>query len=139
MTPEEINNSPILKMAKSLVKKKYHWISDVKFPEDKDPYEYSKLMFVRVYIDPIEFAKVYNVELKTFVMKWANDEVFGAYSSLCTIVNGECPNEVKELERNIEREINLPFKYNTVPNHFYEIMVGRRFATTSFVTFTEAI
>lgn len=140
---KEINNSPLMKMVNTLLKKRFPWILKVSLSENKDPYEYTKLMFVNVFMEPFEFADAYGVELKDYVRKWVDDKEvivgsesvsLNSYSSLCTLVKGECPDEIKELERNIEKEMSLPFRSKTVPEHFFDIMKGRQFATTSFVT-----
>lgn len=132
---KEINGSPIMKMVNTLLRKKFPWVKRITLREDRDPYEYTRLIFIDLEMDPYEFAKDYNVTLKDYVSRWMErgDVNLNSYANLCTLVEGGCPDEIKELERNIEKEMNLPFRSKTVPDHFFDILKGRQFATTSFV------
>lgn len=133
---ERINNSQFLKVVNKFIKKRYSWVKDIKLSERNDPYEYNSLMFVSVYMNPSEFSNAYDVTLKEYVMKWLGNKnvLLNQYSSLCTLVDGPCPEEIKDIENLIDRDMSDIVRRNIIPKEMYEdLLKGRTLSVTSYV------
>jgi hypothetical protein len=126
-TPEEINDSLVLKLAKKLVTQKFKWVKDIKCGQD--PNRYSSLIFLDLYFDPFLFAEEYNLELMNYVKRLtSNSMLSNVGGSLCVYVKEPiCTDPLyKEIDEKINAVINTPLKTSAVPNEYKKVFGGKQ-------------
>lgn len=131
---KKIQDSPLLRMVENQMKKRFPWVKKLIVPKDRNPWEYSQLIFLTIQIDVDEFAKTYDIPLKSYVntFRQTGGENDNMYASLATLIDIDNARGVaKKIEEELDKELYSPWKNKTaLPDFLFQPLGGRKFSFT---------
>lgn len=121
-TKEEVESSPIFKIIKRGLTRKYPWIKDIFVENDDDLKKYRTLLFLTVNIDLPELAKLTDSTPEWWLTKNNIRSFLGRpyYEAvyLSTFFDTKDSSKIGEIESDIGSEVSRIQKSNAVPSEY---------------------
>ena len=129
-TKEEVENSYIYKITERALKKEFPFIKGIKLSDDFG--KYSSLIFIDIFVDLNQIAKLYDLHLNPWSERIMNDPNREEdYSVAYLTIPFTTSEEPKEIQQQIDKTIDAIYKSPVIPD---ELKLGRKsFSVGEFI------
>jgi hypothetical protein len=138
ITPEQLYDNYEYKVTVKALKREFPFIKDVRIDEEKIN-KYG-LIFLELYIDPYQMAKIYNLTPSEFVIGsvMKGEDYFNGPVSTPTIYFKEGLEQIKPITDSIDRLVNDVHNSNAIPSTM-KMYQGRRLSVGGYVVIPEFV
>ena len=134
-TKAEVESSPIFKIVKKAIMRKYPWIKDLYVGDEEDISRYNSMLFLDMDIDALQMAEQHGMTPEF----WITNPSWGfrnrpSYDSvyLTTMVNKDDYQEARDLQDEVESEMRRIQNSDAIPS---EYKINKRFGVSAFKHF----
>ena len=134
-TKAEVESSPIFKIVKKAIMRKYPWIKDLYVGDEEDISRYNSMLFLDMDIDALKMVEEYEMTPEF----WITNPSWGfrnrpSYDSvyLTTMVNKDDYQEARDLQDEVESEMRRIQNSDAIPS---EYKINKRFGISTFKHF----
>ena len=121
-TKVEVESTPIFKIVKRALTRKYPWIKDLYVGNEEDLSKYSNMIFLDMDIDAMEMAEQYGWTPMPWITQqdWGLGGIKPYYESayITTMVGRDEYEESKDIQNDIENEMRRIQRSNAIPSEY---------------------
>ena len=138
LSPDELYRNYEYKVTVKALKREFPFIKDVRIDEDKIN-QYG-LIFLELYIDPYEMAKMYNLTPSEYIMSsvMKGEDYFNGPVVNPSIYFKESYNDIRHITDGIDRLIDDVHKSNAIPMTM-KMFHGRKLSVGGYVVIPEFV
>ena len=138
ISPEELYSNYEYKVTVKALKREFPFIKDVRI--DEDNINRYGLIFIEIYIDPYQMAKIYNLTPSEFIMSsiMKGEDYFNGPVITPSIYFKEEQPVVKPITESIDTLIDDVHKSNAIPSTM-KMFHGRKIAVGGYVVIPEYV
>lgn len=130
-TKEEVESSPIFKIVKKAIMRKYPWIKDLYVGDEDNITKYNSMLFLDMDIDALQMAEQYGMTPEFWITNpsWGfGNKAYYDSVYLTTMVSKDDYQKARDLQNDIEDEMRRIQKSDAIPS---EYKIDKRFGLST--------
>ena len=134
-TKVEVEASPIFKIVKKAIMRKYPWIKNIYVGDEESLTKYESMLFLDMDIDALKMVEEYEMTPEFWITNpsWGfRNQPYYESAYLSTMVSKGDYQEARDLQTDIEDEMRRVQKSDAIPS---EYKINKRFGVSTFKHF----
>ena len=134
-TKAEVEASPIFKIVKKAIMRKYPWVKNIYVGDEEDLIKYNSMLFLNMDIDAIQMSEQYGWTPEFWITNpsWGfRNQPFYESVYLSTMMSKDDYQDVRDIQTDIEDEMRRVQKSDAIPS---EYKINKRFGISTFKHF----